>query len=585
MAKRINKNQALTQILRLAASAVLAFVGFVPISAHTAAPPPPGRQPLYPTRSLAQNSDEETRIQVYQKASPAVVTITTDKGSGSGFIVSADGLVLTNAHVVKDASPTVTVTLADGREFPAEVIDFKQENLDIAALKISNQDELPTIGLASSGSVQVGQSVYAIGTPLYKEYQNTFTAGIVSRIDRQSGLIQHDAPINPGNSGGPLLNSQAEVIGVNTSSSRASVKNGDEVIGEAVGNIGINFAISRELVQPFLTAVSKVLQENSTRVNRRQEPDSNLISSDEGEGGEEYESTFLDDTTCVSRGEEIYRTTQEVVVGKKLYRAIMQIPAGAKIICRLRNTGSPPKFQTLSLIFGLDDDSNFTGARIIVYKDGKKVASNISTRGKIEELFVNVKDAHSITLEIDCPPDIPQCKRPESLDESEKLQYTVHFFQATLDRIRASARPQPSKPAPITQGRASITQQKAVDLIKAWLQAKKVMFAPPYNRQPAAELTTGELYEKTVGADGSITWLKRNNAYYRYGVQKIENVERFVADRERATMQVKVTEDVKCYINGRLDTINTSFKTITVIYNLQLNVGGRWKIADYKIID
>ena len=577
MAKRINKNQALTQILPLAASAVLAFAGVVPIWAHTAAPPPRGRQPLYPTRSLAQNSDEQTRIQVYQKASPAVVTITTDKGSGSGFIVSADGLVLTNAHVVKDASPTVTVTLADGREFPAEVIDFRNNDLDIAALKISNQDDLPTIGLASSGSVQVGQSVYAIGTP-FGQYQNTFTAGIVSRIDQQRGLIQHDAPINPGNSGGPLLNSQAEVIGVNTAIRTAEVKNGDDVIGEVVGNTGINFAIAGDFVQPFLTAARQVLEKNPTPVTWQQEPDSNLISSEDGQEGEEYESTFLDDATCLTRGEEVYRTTQEVVVGKKLYTSIMQIPPGTKITCRLRKTGARNKFKALYLIFGLDADSKFRGAKIIVYKDDKKVVSNIISDGDINKLVFNVKDAHSITLEINCPPGIPQCKRPESLDESEKFQYTVHFFQATLD----------SRRTPVTRQRsrsASITQQEAVDLIKEWLEAKKVIFAPPYKRKLLAELTTGELYKSIAEADGKIEQLKRNNAYYRYGVQKIENVDRFVADGNRATIQVKVTEDIKFYRNGYLDPAESSFKTRTVLYNLQLNVGGRWKIADYKTID
>lgn len=191
---------------------------------------------------LAPNSEEQTRIQLYEKASPAVVAISTGLGHGSGFIVSPDGLVLTNAHVVQGSPSTVTIVLSNGKQVLADVVGFASKGLDLAALKIRNQSNLPTLTLASPSSVRVGQSVYAIGTPLSVTLQNTFTYGIVTRIDLENGLIQHDAAINLGNSGGPLLNSQGEVIGINSA-----------ILTDGVSSsyIGISLAIPIELAQPF----------------------------------------------------------------------------------------------------------------------------------------------------------------------------------------------------------------------------------------------------------------------------------------------------------------------------------------------
>lgn len=195
-------------------------------------------------QAIAQDPEEQTNIRVYERASPAVVSIDTDKANGSGAIVSPDGLVLTNAHVVS-AGGTVKVILADGRKFTADVIGFGEASLDLAVLKIQGQNNLPTIPLAPPGSVKVGQRAYAIGNP-FGQFQGTFTAGIVSRIDKERGVIQTDAAINPGNSGGPLLNSSGELIGVNTSIFTR---------GRSGGNIGIGFAISVDRVPAFLSAV------------------------------------------------------------------------------------------------------------------------------------------------------------------------------------------------------------------------------------------------------------------------------------------------------------------------------------------
>jgi S1-C subfamily serine protease len=194
--------------------------------------------------TTAQSGDEATNIRVYEQASPSVVAIETGSGGGSGSIVSADGLILTNAHVV-GRSQVVTVILADGREFVGDVVGYGENRLDLAAVQLRNPpSNLPVMPIAVPGSVRIGQAAFAIGSPF--GLQGTFTTGIVSRIDLDRNLIQTDAAINPGNSGGPLLNSRAELVGVNTSIFTT---------GEQGGNIGIGFAIPTDEVLPFIASV------------------------------------------------------------------------------------------------------------------------------------------------------------------------------------------------------------------------------------------------------------------------------------------------------------------------------------------
>jgi S1-C subfamily serine protease len=229
-----------SQILRLTISAILAGAittgAIAPISRSS----PLGLRP-----ANAQNTDEQTNIQVYEKASPAVVAVSASGSRGSGTIISPDGLVLTNAHVIANARRNVvTVILNDGTRLRADIIGVANEGLDLAMLKIRGQNNLPTIPIAAPNSVKVGQRAFAIGNPF--GLQGTFTTGIISRMDIQRGLIQTDAAINPGNSGGPLLNSRGELIGVNTAIFTTR---------EDTGNIGIGFAISVDRIEPFLTAV------------------------------------------------------------------------------------------------------------------------------------------------------------------------------------------------------------------------------------------------------------------------------------------------------------------------------------------
>ena len=144
-----------------------------------------------------------------------------ERGTGSGFIIAADGRLITNAHVVNGAE-TVQVTLKDGTTYKGKVIGTDSFT-DVAVVKIDATD-LPTVSLGNADDLTPGEWAIAIGNPLGLD--NTVTVGIVSALDRSSSqvgvpdkrvrFIQTDAAINPGNSGGPLLNSQGEVIGINT---------------------------------------------------------------------------------------------------------------------------------------------------------------------------------------------------------------------------------------------------------------------------------------------------------------------------------------------------------------------------------
>jgi S1-C subfamily serine protease len=168
------------------------------------------------------------------------------QGAGSGSILSPDGLILTNNHVVEGAGAIELATI-DARHFPARILG-RDPDTDIAVLRAETSDRLPAARLGNSKLIKAGQIAIAIGNPL--GFESTVTAGIVSAVGRslraQNGrligdVIQTDAALNPGNSGGPLVNSRAEVIGVNTA-----------VI---MGAQGICFSVAANTAQHVLTQV------------------------------------------------------------------------------------------------------------------------------------------------------------------------------------------------------------------------------------------------------------------------------------------------------------------------------------------
>ncbi|BAU67525.1 serine protease (plasmid) [Stanieria sp. NIES-3757] len=142
---------------------------------------------------LAQNSPSKDASQIFEEVNPAVVTIKTGSAIGSGFIYSEDGLIFTNAHVVEDAPKVVTVVFADGSQASADVVGFAKGGLDLAALQVYQSKKLPTVTLAQPNSVRVGEPVFAIGTPLDSQFQNSFTQGNVTKIDRDK--FDHIEPI------------------------------------------------------------------------------------------------------------------------------------------------------------------------------------------------------------------------------------------------------------------------------------------------------------------------------------------------------------------------------------------------------
>jgi S1-C subfamily serine protease len=186
-------------------------------------------------------TESDAIVRVANLVKPSVVTITSSgasgfspfsvpsTGVGSGFIVSADGLIVTNNHVVTGAS-SLTVTLDDGRQLAASVVSTDPTH-DLAIVKVTATDLTP-VTLGDSGSAQVGQLAIAIGSPL-GTYTDSVTQGIISGLNRTitvsdestrsqedlTGLIQTDAAVNPGNSGGPLLDASGSVVGIITASS------------------------------------------------------------------------------------------------------------------------------------------------------------------------------------------------------------------------------------------------------------------------------------------------------------------------------------------------------------------------------
>jgi S1-C subfamily serine protease len=196
------------------------------------------------------SSDEMNNIDIYKSSHLATVNITStvyrrtifmeiypSKDQGSGFLISSDGKILTNNHVVADEQQ-LEVTLSDQSRYKARLLSRDEAN-DLALLQITPRGKLPTLRLGDSDALQVGQKVLAIGNPFGLE--GTLTTGIVSSLGRSirgendrtlEGLIQTDAAINPGNSGGPLLDSSGNVVGINTA-----------ILGPNGGNIGIGFAM------------------------------------------------------------------------------------------------------------------------------------------------------------------------------------------------------------------------------------------------------------------------------------------------------------------------------------------------------
>jgi putative serine protease PepD len=188
------------------------------------------------------------------KAAVAYISAQTAQGTatGSGFVVSSDGKIITNEHVV-DGATSVTVKLGTAGKTQTATVLAADASKDLALLKV-DATHLPALSFGTSASLQIGDNVYAIGNPYGLDH--TLTSGIVSALDRDiqapdgtpiNGVVQTDAALNPGNSGGPLLDASGKVVGVNS-----QIASSGSSTGATGGNVGIGFAIPAKTVQAFV---------------------------------------------------------------------------------------------------------------------------------------------------------------------------------------------------------------------------------------------------------------------------------------------------------------------------------------------
>ena len=220
-----------------------------------------------PSQALALTSEELNTISIYQGVAPSVVNITTElcqpefffcsvpeSGSGSGIVLRAEGVILTNHHVIQNAQ-NIQVTLGDGRRLKAEVVGTSPQE-DLAILKVEvDEQPLKAIVIGNSELLKIGEKVLVIGNPF--GLGQTLTVGAVSMVHRdiKSGkrifedLIQTDASINPGNSGGALVNSNGELVGMSTI-----------IISPTGSNIGLGFAIPSNRINKLTPSLSRTWQ-------------------------------------------------------------------------------------------------------------------------------------------------------------------------------------------------------------------------------------------------------------------------------------------------------------------------------------
>ncbi|AGZ45841.1 PepD-like putative serine protease [Actinoplanes friuliensis DSM 7358] len=226
--------------------------------------------------SVTRVVDRSSLAQIVTAVKDSVVSITTQTGEGSGVVLTGDGFIVTNNHVVATAQgDSVTVIFADGKKASAKIVGTDPRT-DLAVIKADGVSDLAAAKFGSSANMQVGDTVLALGSPLGLE--GSVTEGIISAKDRtirsssqeeqtpenpfggqqqqqqsggatsMSGLLQTDAPINPGNSGGALVNTNGEVIGINSAIATS---------GQGSGNIGLGFAIPSDKAQAVANALMK----------------------------------------------------------------------------------------------------------------------------------------------------------------------------------------------------------------------------------------------------------------------------------------------------------------------------------------
>lgn len=342
----------------------------------------------------SKDTDESMESKVVKKSIDSVVGITTKaevtqqtyfgpqsgyvEGIGSGSIVSSDGYILTNSHVVSNGEASdISVLFNDGTTTPAKLV-WNDSTLDLAILKIE-KDNLPAMKLADSDDVGVGDRVVAIGNPLGFELQSTVTSGIISGLNRtvnfqngaqMDGLMQTDAAINSGNSGGALLNSKGEQIGINS----AKAGNSD----------GIGFAIPINTVKNVINKIIENGEYNSVYLGItgqsldyfRQFPQANMGALEDVQGV--YVFSDFDENGVFEKGDVITAIDGKKVTDMASLRKVLldyQVGESAKITI-IRDG----KEQTLDFTFSIDSSN------VDQYKEASpenKVETDENNRGSL----------------------------------------------------------------------------------------------------------------------------------------------------------------------------------------------------------
>jgi len=288
-------------------------------------------------------TQEEVVIAVVKKASPAVVSIvekqtvlnpfsgpiTQQQGIGTGFVIRGDGVILTNRHVVSDTDAKYTVVTKDGKEYEVKEIhrDFAY---DLAIIKVAASD-LPMLTLGDSDTIQVGQTVVAIGNALGK-FTNTVTTGVISGIGRgieaSSGfgtaseyledVIQTDAALNPGNSGGPLLNLSSEVVGINVAIAVEGENIGFSIPINTAKPVVADFEKYGRIIRPFLGISYFVITEDLARL--RDLPQGAYVQSVvEGSGADKAGGRGRGVVTVIDGGKITKQTTlAKIIISHKV---------------------------------------------------------------------------------------------------------------------------------------------------------------------------------------------------------------------------------------------------------------------------
>jgi len=328
---------------------------------------------------VPQTSDEKKIIDIVKEFSPAVVSIIVTKdlsaieqyysgargkqeiGGGSGFIVSEDGLILTNKHVVLDEGADYTVLTNDGKKFKAKIL-ARDPLQDLAVLKVdkAGPETFAVVKLGDSDNLESGQTVIAIGNAL-GEFRNTVSVGVISGLGRKitaSGggfveiledVIQTDAAINKGNSGGPLLNLKGEVIGINTAMVIGAQSIGFAVpINKAKRDIE-QIKDSGKITYPFL-GIRYVLINEEIKAEKNLSVDYGVFIVERGSGEPAIEPDSAADKAGLKAGDIVLEFNKEKITTENtLAKIIIKYNPGDKVVLKILRG---EKEMTIEVVLG-----------------------------------------------------------------------------------------------------------------------------------------------------------------------------------------------------------------------------------------